>query len=162
MNPTLRSTTQSGQTRLKAEGSDDDNDILYYDRGIQCNKILITTKPNADIRQKPSFILYCTSSYWKAQHLQNMSLVYTAETRNRLYIGSRSDAKNRDKLQQWNVSHILNVTPAKDAGVQVCSHVLAFFMMDITVENGGLMLLFFHFEGPFPMPSFPFIHSFIH
>lgn len=54
-----------------------------------------------------------------------MSLVYTAEStgvgkRNRLYIGSRSDAKNREKLLQWGITHILNVTPAKDAGVQVC------------------------------------------
>ena len=63
-----------------------------------------------------------------------MSLIYTVDEsssitdggcekrrRNRLYIGSRSDAKNRDKLLQWGITHILNVTPPKDAGVQVCT-----------------------------------------
>ena len=58
-----------------------------------------------------------------------MSLIYTtsSESNNRggkrchrLYIGGRSDAKNRDKLLQWGITHILNVTPTKDAGVQVC------------------------------------------
>jgi len=52
-----------------------------------------------------------------------MSLIYTADSstsRHRLYIGGRSDAKNRDKLQQWGIRYILNVSPAKDAGIQVC------------------------------------------
>lgn len=53
-----------------------------------------------------------------------MSLIYTAESsdggkRNRLYIGARADAKDRDKLQnRWGVKYILNITPTKDAGVQ--------------------------------------------
>ena len=60
-----------------------------------------------------------------------MSLIYTAPSnssshggssvgkRNSLYVGGRSDAKDRDKLRRWGVSHVLNVTAAKDAGVKV-------------------------------------------
>ena len=54
-----------------------------------------------------------------------MSLIYQADavsgqpTRPGLYIGAKEDAKNLDKLQRWNVKYILNVTPAKQANIQV-------------------------------------------
>ena len=54
-----------------------------------------------------------------------MSLVYTAGGM-RLYIGGKSDAKNRDKLEQRGITHILNVTPTKDSGIQV-SYTIAIF-----------------------------------
>ncbi|CAB9502331.1 specificity protein phosphatase 15 [Seminavis robusta] len=63
-----------------------------------------------------------------------MSLIYTADSsitggkRHSLYIGGRSDAKDRDKLRRWGVTHILNVTAAKDAGVK--SGVPNFFEKD--------------------------------
>jgi protein-tyrosine phosphatase len=38
--------------------------------------------------------------------------------RSGLYIGGKSDAKNYDKItNHWNVTHILNMTPAKETGV---------------------------------------------
>ena len=53
-----------------------------------------------------------------------MSLVYTAPSqastrRNGIYIGGKTDAKSRSKLEQWGVTHILNMTPQKDSSVQV-------------------------------------------
>lgn len=36
-----------------------------------------------------------------------------------IYIGGKSDAKNRSKLQQLGITHILNMTPEKDASIQV-------------------------------------------
>jgi len=60
-----------------------------------------------------------------------MSLVYTpfasdnysanSGKRNQvgLYLGGQKDAKNRDKLQKWGVTHILNVTPEKESGIEV-------------------------------------------
>ncbi|GKY97420.1 hypothetical protein MPSEU_000700500 [Mayamaea pseudoterrestris] len=53
-----------------------------------------------------------------------MSLIYQAgaasgqTTRSGLYIGGKDDAKNTDKLKRWKVSHILNVTPVKQANIQ--------------------------------------------
>lgn len=61
-----------------------------------------------------------------------MSLVYTAPPavgessssaigstkRNSLYLGGKADAKSRSKLDSWGVTHILNVTPEKDVGIQ--------------------------------------------
>jgi protein-tyrosine phosphatase len=56
-----------------------------------------------------------------------MSLIYTEEAttvggtykkRNSVYIGGRADAKDCEKLERWNVSHILNVTPTKEASIQ--------------------------------------------
>lgn len=47
-----------------------------------------------------------------------MSLIYTQPTsRNNLYLGGKEDAKSLAKLQQRNVRRILNVTPAKEAGI---------------------------------------------
>jgi hypothetical protein len=39
--------------------------------------------------------------------------------RHGLYVGGSADAKDLTKLQRWNVSHILNMTPTKDSGLQV-------------------------------------------
>jgi len=56
-----------------------------------------------------------------------MSLIYTTDggnsggKRNRLYIGGKADAKDRNKLQQWGVTHVLNVTPSKEGSVHVVS-----------------------------------------
>lgn len=53
-----------------------------------------------------------------------MSLIYTTNAgggkgpRNSVYIGAKEDAKSLEKLSRWGVSRILNVTPAKEAGVQ--------------------------------------------
>lgn len=55
-----------------------------------------------------------------------MSLVYMAPAaqpgakRNNVYLGGKSDAKDRTKLEQRNVTHILNMTPSKDSSIQVC------------------------------------------
>eukprot|EP00804_Cyclotella_cryptica_P030829 CCRYP_015066-RA/>CCRYP_015066-RA protein AED:0.22 eAED:0.64 QI:0/0/0/1/0.5/0.33/3/0/304 len=47
-----------------------------------------------------------------------MSLIYTHPTsRNNLYLGGKDDAKSLSKLQQRNVRRVLNVTPAKVAGI---------------------------------------------
>ncbi len=42
--------------------------------------------------------------------------------RNSLYLGAKADAKNRDKLERWGITHILNATPSKDASIQVRSY----------------------------------------
>jgi len=88
-----------------------------------------------------------------------MSLIYTADSstsRHRLYIGGRSDAKNRDKLQQWGIRYILNVSPAKDAGIQVCFYIICvcvFFFICINecsltwmgmTDLRGLLVPFLH------------------
>ena len=47
-----------------------------------------------------------------------MSLIYTQpSSRNNLYLGGKEDAKSLTKLQQRNIRRILNVTPAKEAGI---------------------------------------------
>jgi hypothetical protein len=52
-----------------------------------------------------------------------MSLIYQTESiggkRHGLYLGAKSDAKSRHKLEQWGITHILNVTPPKEGGIQV-------------------------------------------
>ena len=61
-----------------------------------------------------------------------MSLIYTAPARNdgivtgkgttrrnSVYLGGKVDAKSRSKLENWGVTHILNVTPEKEAGIKV-------------------------------------------
>lgn len=53
-----------------------------------------------------------------------MSLIYQCKDlvggkRPGLYIGGKKDAKNLDKLRQWNITHILNMTPEKDVNVKV-------------------------------------------
>ena len=52
-----------------------------------------------------------------------MSLIYTPPLsggrRKGLYLGGQKDAKSREKLNKWGVTHILNVTTEKDSGVQV-------------------------------------------
>jgi hypothetical protein len=56
-----------------------------------------------------------------------MSLIYTAEEGplslsgkpHGLYLGGKVDAKSRSKLEGWGITHILNVTPEKEAGVKV-------------------------------------------
>jgi hypothetical protein len=72
-----------------------------------------------------------------------MSLIYTApiaqsqksafastslKRRNSIYIGGKADAKSRAKLEQWRVSHILNMTPQKDSSVQVSLPFMLFIM----------------------------------
>jgi hypothetical protein len=55
-----------------------------------------------------------------------MSLVFTANAatagarRHSVYIGGKDHAKSLPKLEQWGISHILNVTPTKVSGIQVC------------------------------------------
>mmetsp|Transcript_1739 Transcript_1739/g.2415 ORF Transcript_1739/g.2415 Transcript_1739/m.2415 type:complete len:128 (+) Transcript_1739:57-440(+) len=47
-----------------------------------------------------------------------MSLIYTSPTsRNSIYLGGKVDAKSFATLKQRNVLRILNVTPAKEAGI---------------------------------------------
>ena len=47
-----------------------------------------------------------------------MSLIYTHPTsRNNIYLGGKVDAKSFSTLKQRNVLRILNVTPAKEAGI---------------------------------------------
>jgi hypothetical protein len=53
-----------------------------------------------------------------------MSLIYqgqelVAGRRPGLYLGGKADAKDRDKLERWQVKHILNMTPPKEACIQV-------------------------------------------
>ena len=53
-----------------------------------------------------------------------MSLVYQGKDmvqgrRPGLYLGGKEEAKNRHKLDQWKVTHILNMTPPKEAGIEV-------------------------------------------
>ncbi|GAX10649.1 dual specificity MAP kinase phosphatase [Fistulifera solaris] len=52
-----------------------------------------------------------------------MSLIYQCKelvggSRPGLYIGGKKDAKNLEKLRQWNITHILNMTPEKDVNVK--------------------------------------------
>jgi hypothetical protein len=67
---------------------------------------------------------YCNTTSTTSSNIA-MSLIYTSDIsnqdgkRNSLYVGGRSDAKDREKLRRWGVSHVLNVTAAKDAGVKV-------------------------------------------
>ena len=35
-----------------------------------------------------------------------------------IYLGGKADAKNKDKLQDRSVTHILNLTPTKEASIQ--------------------------------------------
>jgi len=49
----------------------------------------------------------------------NKSLTQGGKRRHGLYIGGQKDAKNREKLNKWGITHILNVTPEKEGGVQV-------------------------------------------
>ena len=51
-----------------------------------------------------------------------MSLIYSETVggrRHGLYLGGKVDAKSRDKLERWGVSHILNATPPKEGSIQV-------------------------------------------
>jgi hypothetical protein len=52
-----------------------------------------------------------------------MSLIYRTESvggrRHGLYLGGKSDAKSWETLERWGITHILNVTPPKEGGIQV-------------------------------------------
>lgn len=52
-----------------------------------------------------------------------MSLIYQTELvggrRHGLYLGGKSDAKSREMLERCGITHILNVTPPKEGGIQV-------------------------------------------
>jgi hypothetical protein len=54
-----------------------------------------------------------------------MSLVFSprgdafTSQSNSIYVGSKKDAKNEKWLDSKRITHILNVTPAKEAGIQV-------------------------------------------
>ena len=51
-----------------------------------------------------------------------MSLVYSETVggkRHGLYLGGKADAKDREKLKRWHVTHVLNVTPPKEGSIQV-------------------------------------------
>jgi hypothetical protein len=68
-----------------------------------------------------------------------MSLVYTAPVattgvrRNSVYIGGRADAKSLEKLERWGISHILNVSPPKEAAIQVRRQIMIKYWMDFAV-----------------------------
>lgn len=47
-----------------------------------------------------------------------MSLIYSTQG-HRLYVGGKKDAKNLQRLREWQITHILNVTPAKEVSVTV-------------------------------------------
>jgi len=51
-----------------------------------------------------------------------------------IYLGGKSDAKDYDKLVRWNVTHILNMTPPKEASIQVS----LFFVMIICCSGRGI------------------------
>ena len=59
-----------------------------------------------------------------------MSLIFqtdpipTSRKRHGLYLGSKGDAKSRSKLEAWGVTHILNMTPEKEAGIKVNMHII--------------------------------------
>lgn len=60
------------------------------------------------------------------QQYNIMSLIYQADTmvqglRPALYLGGKIDAKNRERLLACHVTHILNMTPPKEASIQVSS-----------------------------------------
>lgn len=54
-----------------------------------------------------------------------MSLVFQGKdfngngSRPGLYLGGKDDAKDQEKLKRWRITHILNMTPPKEASVQV-------------------------------------------
>ena len=61
---------------------------------------------------------HATDDRRQATTTTTMSLIYTqTTTRNNLYLGGKEDAKSLTKLQQRNVRRILNITPAKEAGI---------------------------------------------
>ena len=59
--------------------------------------------------------------YQAAASNTNASTRHQSNTRTRpgLYLGGKVHAKNLDKLKRWNVTHILNLTPMKQSGIQV-------------------------------------------
>ena len=69
-----------------------------------------------------------------------MSLIYQSKElvggkRPGLYIGKKKDAKNLEKLRQWNITHILNMTPEKDVNVKVKTALLAFVVAILLVSH---------------------------
>ena len=63
--------------------------------------------------------------FLQAHKVENMGLIYTSSStssgdgrRHGLYLGGKREAKSIEKLQQWNISHILNVTPTKEVSIQ--------------------------------------------
>jgi len=80
-----------------------------------------------------------------------MSLVFCSEEatgrgRNSIYLGGKVDAKDLPSLRAKSITHILNVTPPKEAGVQVglpCSlGVTSYCSFDLT-----LVISFFSFSS---------------
>jgi len=61
-----------------------------------------------------------------------MSLIFSlppsvpSSRRNGIYIGGKDDAKNRAKLEQWGVTHVINMTPVKDSSIQVSLYLLLY------------------------------------
>jgi hypothetical protein len=54
-----------------------------------------------------------------------MSLIYSEQVggrRHGLYLGGKTDAKSREKLERWGVTHVLNVTPPKEGSIQGSSY----------------------------------------
>lgn len=53
---------------------------------------------------------------------RTMSLVYSKTVggkRHGLYLGGKAEAKDKEKLKRWGVTHVLNVTPPKEGSIQV-------------------------------------------
>ena len=73
----------------------------------------------------------------------------TSQKRHGLYLGSKGDAKSRSKLEAWGVTHILNMTPEKEAGIKVNNYNLEFFLFPFLafpisdVTSSSSFLLYF-------------------
>jgi len=55
-----------------------------------------------------------------------MSLIYSEQVGGRkhgLYLGGKTDAKSREKLERWGVTHVLNVTPPKEGSIQGSTYI---------------------------------------
>jgi len=79
-----------------------------------------------------------------------MSLIYQSDTfvggrRPGLYLGGKTDAKDAEKLERWNVTHILNVTPSKEACITV-SGTCTSFVLDTHFHTAFAHLLIALFQ----------------
>ena len=79
------------------------------------HNIHITTEshlPHSDSRStKAKMSLIFTSPAQKAPSV--------SKRRYSIYLGGKNDAKSKAKLEAWGITHILNMTPEKEAGIKV-------------------------------------------
>lgn len=80
-----------------------------------------------------------------------MSLIYSEQVggrRHGLYLGGKTDAKARDQLERWGVTHILNVTPPKEGSIQVLYfHVVVYSLYHESFSPSHYSLFLSRFEG---------------